>query len=87
MSHPLGTLMQKSRLTGACQTVARRLYVAATAAGWLPHSPFVPIAERFCHDPGWTVADLDCGHNLPGDGTEHATELPLKLCAALIRLS
>lgn len=61
--HPLGTLMQRSSLTGAYKTIRRKHYVAATAADWLPHSPFTGIAESLRHDPDWAVTDLDSGHN------------------------
>jgi pimeloyl-ACP methyl ester carboxylesterase len=77
--HPLGTLMQKSKLTGAYRTVRRKHYVAATAEGWLPHSPFTSIAERLRHDPDWTVTGLDSGHNFLANGPGELLKLILEL--------
>jgi pimeloyl-ACP methyl ester carboxylesterase len=77
--HPLGTLMQKSKLTGAYRTVQRKHYVAATATDWRPHSPFISIAERLRHDPGWTVTDLDSRHNLLASGPDELLRLILEL--------
>jgi pimeloyl-ACP methyl ester carboxylesterase len=62
--HPLGSLMQRSRLTGAHEAVERRVYLAAVGSPWIEHSPFIPTAARLRADPAWTVVDIDCGHNV-----------------------
>jgi len=62
--HPLGSLMQRSSLTGAHHAVGRRLYLAAVGSPWIASSPFVATADRLRHDPAWSVVDLDCGHNV-----------------------
>ncbi len=68
--HPLGTLMQRSKLTGAWKGVQRKHYVVAAAAAWLAQSPFVDIAARLRRDPDWTVTDLDPGHNFLAHGPD-----------------
>jgi pimeloyl-ACP methyl ester carboxylesterase len=60
-AHPLASLMQAARLTGAGGKVARRLYVAA--AGWRDQSPFTPTADRLRTDPAWQVIDAATGHS------------------------
>jgi len=76
---PLGTLMQKSKLTGKYLTVPRKHYAAAADPAWLPHSPFVATTERLRADPDWTVTDLASGHNVLANGTAQVLELLLGL--------
>jgi pimeloyl-ACP methyl ester carboxylesterase len=76
---PLGTLMQRSRLTGAYKTIGRKHYVAAVGADWLPHSPFTGIAESLRGDPDWTVTDLDSSHNLLANGPDDLVRIMLDL--------
>jgi len=73
--HPLGTLMQRSRLTGAYKSVGHKHYAAAAAADWLTQSPFTAITERLRHEPGWTVTDLDSGHNILAHGPKLLLDL------------
>jgi pimeloyl-ACP methyl ester carboxylesterase len=77
--HPLGTLMQRSKLTGAYKTISRKHYVAATGADWLPHSPFTGIADSLRQDPDWTVTALDSGHNLLANGPHDLVTIMLGL--------
>jgi pimeloyl-ACP methyl ester carboxylesterase len=77
--HPLGTLMQRSKLTGAYKTIRRKHYVAATAADWLPHSPFTGVADSLRRDPGWDVTDLDSGHNLLANGPHDLLKIILDM--------
>ncbi len=77
--HPLGTLMQRSKLTGEHKSVGRRHYVAATATEWLEHSPFVGVAERVRRDPDWTVTDLDSSHNFLAHGPTDLLRLLVEL--------
>ncbi|HEY0238198.1 MAG TPA: alpha/beta fold hydrolase [Friedmanniella sp.] len=73
--HPLGTLLQRSRLTGAWRSVARKLYAAAADPEWLTQSPFVPTAARLRDDPAWSVVDLPVSHNVLRDGPDLLVEL------------
>ncbi|WP_020499851.1 alpha/beta fold hydrolase [Sciscionella marina] len=75
--HPIGSLLQAVRLTGAHKTIARRHYVLAAAPSWLPLSPFGAVAEPLRADPNWTVTDLDAPHNLLANGGAELLELLL----------
>jgi hypothetical protein len=77
--HPLGTLMQRSKLTGAYKTISRKHDVAATGADWLPHSPFTGIADSLRQDPDWAVTALDSGHNLLAIGPDDLVTIMLGL--------
>lgn len=77
--HPLGTLMQRSKLTGAYKSIERKHFVAATAPAWLEHSPFIALAERLRHDLGWTVTDLDSPHNFLASGPDELLRVILAL--------
>lgn len=77
--HPIGTLLQEARLTGAYTGVPRKHYVLATEPSWLPHSPFVTVADRLRRDPGWTVIDLDSRHNFLAHGPDDLLPLILEL--------
>jgi pimeloyl-ACP methyl ester carboxylesterase len=70
VAHPLATLLQRSRLTGAWRTVADKHYVAAVSPEWLPQSPFVEVARKLRADPSWTVHDLDETHNVLSNGPD-----------------
>jgi hypothetical protein len=75
----LGTLMQRSKLTGAYKAIGRKHYVAATGADWLPPSPFTGIADSLRRDPAWTVTALDSGHNLLANGPQDLVTIMLGL--------
>ncbi|MTD14240.1 alpha/beta fold hydrolase [Nakamurella sp. YIM 132087] len=68
--HPLGTLIQKSRLPGRWRTVPRKHYVAAVGAEWLPHTPFAGLTQRLEMDPDFTVHRVDSRHNFLAHGTD-----------------
>jgi pimeloyl-ACP methyl ester carboxylesterase len=73
--HPLATLVQRIRLTGAWRTVAAKHYVFAT--GWPGESPFAPTAARLRGETGWTVHTWDTRHNVMWDGPARLLELLL----------
>ncbi len=76
--HPLATLVQRSRLTGAWRSVPVKTYVAAT--GWPQgSSPFTSTAERIAADPGWTYHEWDTRHNVMHDGPRRVLELLLTI--------
>jgi len=60
--HPLATLVQAIRLTGAWRTVATKIHVAAT--GW-EGNPFLEQNERLRADPAWRTHRIDCAHDVP----------------------
>jgi len=57
---PTATLKEGLRITGAYQRVAKKVYVRAT--GWA--RPFAALAHTLKSDPGWTVIEIDCGHDV-----------------------
>jgi pimeloyl-ACP methyl ester carboxylesterase len=79
--HPIGTLLQRCRLTGAHRRVARRHYVLAAEEQWLARSPFAATATRLRRDTAWTVRELDATHNLLATGPELLTDVLLDVAA------
>jgi hypothetical protein len=75
--HPIGTLPQRCRLTGAHEVVRCRYYILAAEAQWLERSPFASVAARLRPQPVWTVRDVESGDNLLGSGPDLLTELLL----------
>jgi pimeloyl-ACP methyl ester carboxylesterase len=70
--HPAACIEQRIVLTGAHETIARRLYIHAAA--YAP-SAFGPIAERLRRDPRWRVASLPAGHEVMLDMPQELAEL------------
>lgn len=62
--HPLLTVIEPVRLTGAERSIARRIYVFA--AGWQP-TPFARFHAKVEVDPAWDLRVLDCGHDVMGE--------------------
>lgn len=59
--HPLGSLVQKIRLTGAVDRVPRRDFIYCS--GWEDDTPFAGLRARLQADPGWRVHDIPTAHN------------------------
>jgi pimeloyl-ACP methyl ester carboxylesterase len=59
--HPLASVLQTIRLTGAVDRVPRREFIYC--AGWEDRTPFTGLRERLQADPGWQVHDLPTAHN------------------------
>jgi len=70
---PLGTLLQRSALTGAWRDVPTKIYVAALR--WQGESPFAPTTTRLRADPGFAVHGWDTGHNVMADGPDRVHAL------------
>ncbi|MCP2258281.1 Alpha/beta hydrolase family protein [Streptoalloteichus tenebrarius] len=75
-THPLATLLQKIRLTGAWEKVPTRhfLYMAG-----FENTPFTPTYERLRQDPTWTVHNLPYGHDILRDAPEEFLRLLLSV--------
>jgi pimeloyl-ACP methyl ester carboxylesterase len=67
---PIGTLLQRSRLTGAWLQVPSRTYIAAVDESWLEQSPFIETTRRLKDDAGWRVVELPVTHNVLRGGVE-----------------
>lgn len=74
--HPLATLIQRAKLTGAWRSVPVKHYVAAD---WPDGSPFAAITEKVSADPAWTVHHWHTRHNVMHDGPERVLELIVDL--------
>lgn len=72
--HPLATLVQRSKLSGAWRAVASKTYVAAT--DWPQGiSPFAATTERVAADPAWELHRWDTRHNVLHDGPDRLLDL------------
>ena len=71
--HPIATLLQASRLTGAWRQVATKVYVVAL--GWPGESPLARSAQRAREEPGFVVHEWDTRHNVMSDGPERVLDL------------
>jgi pimeloyl-ACP methyl ester carboxylesterase len=71
--HPLGTLVQRIRLTGAWRQVRVKHYVAATA--WPGPSPFAATTRRVRDDLEFTVHQWDVRHNVLAEGPDRVLDL------------
>ncbi|MEV0089714.1 alpha/beta hydrolase [Saccharopolyspora sp. NPDC050642] len=65
--HPLATLVQGIRLTGALDRIPRREYVFCSE---FEHTPFASTYERLRNDPAWHVRSLPIGHNIVADAPD-----------------
>ncbi|MCU1641424.1 MAG: hypothetical protein JWN03_1699 [Nocardia sp.] len=64
--HPLGSFLQKIRLTGPPK-VDRKDYIYLS--GWAG-TPFTELYERLRHDPDWHVHTLPTAHNIVAEAPE-----------------
>ncbi|MFE6055724.1 alpha/beta fold hydrolase [Kitasatospora sp. NPDC056446] len=72
--HPLATLLQPVRLTGAVDKVARRVYIHA---GQFDGTPFTETYDRVREDPSWAVHALPVGHDLVREAPEEFLRIML----------
>jgi pimeloyl-ACP methyl ester carboxylesterase len=78
--HPLATLIQRSRLTGAWRAVPGKHYAAAQE--WPQgDSPFTATTQRLQQDPDWQVTVWDTRHNVLHDGPDRVLDLLLRAIA------
>lgn len=75
--HPLLTLLEAVRMTGAEQTILRKCYVSAT--GYEP-SPFRHFAQR-AKAQGWEYHEVDCGHIVMNEMPEVVRDILLGLAS------
>ncbi|MFD9127428.1 alpha/beta fold hydrolase [Kitasatospora sp. NPDC059571] len=76
---PIGTLLQRIRLTGAGEAVTNRTYVHAAA---FEGSPFLPTYRRLSADPAWTVHALPVGHDLMREAPDDLLRITLAAAPA-----
>ncbi|MBV6304694.1 alpha/beta fold hydrolase [Candidimonas humi] len=76
--HPLASLVQKIRLTGAVDRVPRRDFIYCS--GWEDDTPFTGLRARLQADPGWRVHDIPTAHNAMREAPGAVAELLIR-CA------
>jgi pimeloyl-ACP methyl ester carboxylesterase len=59
--HPLASVLQTVRLTGALAQVPRREFIYCS--GWEDRTPFTDLRTRLEADPEWLVHELPTAHN------------------------
>lgn len=72
--HPMATLLQPVRLTGAVDGIARRAYIHAER---FEGTPFTATYERLRDDPTWAVHALPVGHDLVREAPEEFLKIML----------
>ncbi|HWE70741.1 MAG TPA: alpha/beta hydrolase [Acidimicrobiales bacterium] len=70
--HPVATLLQTLRLSGAWRRVPVKHYVAAA---WPDESPMALSTRRAGADPGFVVHQWDTRHNVLAEGPDRVMEL------------
>lgn len=73
--HPLASLVQRIRLTGAVESIPRREFIYCS--GWESGTPFAGLRARLEADPGWRVHEIPTGHNAMREAPEAVAELLL----------
>ena len=73
--HPLASVMQTIRLTGAVAQVPRQEFIYCS--GWEDQTPFAELRTRLEADPGWQIHDLPTGHDAMHEAPEATAALLL----------
>lgn len=71
--HPLASLVQSVRLTGAGDRMARRDFIYCS--GWEDQTPFAGLRVRLQADPSWHVYDIPTSHNAMREDPERVAAL------------
>lgn len=71
--HPLASLVQTIRLTGAVDHVPRRDFIYCS--GWEDGTPFAGLRARLLADPAWRVHDIPCAHNAMREAPDAVAQL------------
>ncbi|GLY15968.1 esterase [Kineosporia sp. NBRC 101677] len=75
--HPLATLLQPTRLSGAWKTVPVKHFVAALETPGGLQAP--ESMRRVSEDPAWRYEEWPVRHNVLAEGPERVTDLLLRL--------
>jgi pimeloyl-ACP methyl ester carboxylesterase len=74
--HPIGTMLEPIKLTGARERIAKKAYVRARP---YPNPGFDAAFDRLKADPGWRVMDVPCGHDVMVDMPERLAEILIEV--------
>lgn len=70
-AQPTGTFTQKLRVSGAYRDVPKKTFIVAT--GW--DGAFTEMGQKFRNEPGWSVQEIACGHDVPIDMPDELTAM------------
>jgi len=73
---PIGTFLEKIKLTGARERIAKKTYVRASG---YPNVSFDKAYARAKADPTWRTYEVNCGHHVMIDEPERLTEILLEV--------
>ncbi|MGC4192362.1 MAG: alpha/beta fold hydrolase [Thermomicrobiales bacterium] len=73
--HPIASLLQTVRLTGAHALVPRREFIYCS--GWEDSTPFTKLRTQLQADPDWQVHDIPTAHNAMREAPEAVAALLL----------
>jgi pimeloyl-ACP methyl ester carboxylesterase len=73
--HPIASLTQAIRLTGAAAKVPHREFVYCP--GWEAGTPFRDLRDRLVADPGWRVHELPTAHNAMREAPDAVAQILL----------
>ena len=73
---PIGTFLEKIRLSGARDRVARKAYIRAVG---YPNVSFEKFHARATADPSWRTYEVNCGHHVMIDEPDRLTEILLEV--------
>jgi pimeloyl-ACP methyl ester carboxylesterase len=79
-AHPLASVVQAIRLTGAWRQIPRREFIYLS--GW-SGTPFTGLYQRLAADPEWVTHSLPVGHNIIADAFDELTEILLGAAKSL----
>jgi pimeloyl-ACP methyl ester carboxylesterase len=71
--HPIASLVQAIRLTGAWRSVPVKIYIAALR--WPGESPMAGSTARAREEPGFETREWDTRHNVLADGPDRVLDL------------
>jgi pimeloyl-ACP methyl ester carboxylesterase len=74
--HPVGTLTDQIKLTGARDKIAKKAYIRAKG---YPSIPFDGYQEKVKADSSWRVYELACGHDAMVDMPDRLSELLIEV--------
>ena len=79
-AHPLASVVQAIRLTGAWRQIPRREFIYLSS--W-SGTPFTGLYQRLAADPEWVTHSLPVGHNIIADAFDELTEILLGAAKSL----
>jgi pimeloyl-ACP methyl ester carboxylesterase len=73
---PIGTFLEKIRLTGARDRIANKTYIRAVG---YPNVSFDQFYTRTKADPSWRTYEVNCGHHVMIDEPDRLTEILIEV--------